>query len=44
MVNRKLLDINQFSIWLNPTGSNAVAGEIMFGGVNPARYSGELNM
>ncbi|KAL3138193.1 hypothetical protein ABBQ38_005417 [Trebouxia sp. C0009 RCD-2024] len=44
MVNRKLLDINQFSIWLNPTGSNAVAGEIMFGGVNPARYSGELNI
>lgn len=42
MVNRKLLDRNQFSIWLNPTGSNAVAGEIMFGGINPARYSGKL--
>ena len=33
----------QFSIWLNPNASALNAGEITFGGVNKARYTGELN-
>ena len=44
MVKDALLDAPAFSIWFN---SNTVAGvspagELLFGGVNPARYTGQL--
>ena len=44
MVNRKLLDNNQFSVWLNPNETALNAGEVVFGGINQARYSGTLKM
>ena len=44
MVNRKLLNNNQFSVWLNPNESALNAGEVVFGGINSNRYTGTLNM
>ncbi|KAK9837822.1 hypothetical protein WJX74_005796 [Apatococcus lobatus] len=44
MVNNKQLDVNQFSVWLNPNETALNAGEVVFGGINANRYSGTLNM
>lgn len=44
MVNRGQLNANQFSIWLNPNETALNAGEVVFGGINTARYTGTLNM
>lgn len=42
MVQQQLLANAQFSIWLNPDVNALDAGELMFGGVNEERFSGEL--
>lgn len=44
MVNRGQLNANQFSVWLNPNETALNAGEVVFGGINTARYTGTLNM
>ena len=45
MVRGGLLDAPQFSIWLNRDISAGVfaSGEILFGGVNPARFTGQMH-
>lgn len=44
MVKDDLLDTPEFSIWLDSDIAPGVypAGELLFGGVNPARYGGQL--
>ena len=42
MVEAGILDQNLFSVWLNPALDAPSAGELIFGGVNETRYSGEL--
>lgn len=42
MVNQGLLTNQQFSLWLNPNQSANAAGELTFGGVNHAHYTGQL--
>lgn len=44
MLQQGLLNAPEFSIWLNRDIREGVfpAGEILLGGINPARYSGEL--
>ena len=44
MLQERLLDAPEFSIWLNKDTREGVfpAGELLLGGINPARYSGEL--
>ncbi|KAK9801921.1 hypothetical protein WJX73_004272 [Symbiochloris irregularis] len=42
LVGNNLLDKPQFSLWLNPDVSALEAGELVFGGVNPDRYTGQL--
>lgn len=44
MVNQGLLDAPVFSVWLNRDISTGVypAGELLFGGINTSRYSGDL--
>lgn len=44
MLQAHQLDSNEFSVWLNPDLAADNAGEIVFGGVNSARYSGQLAM
>ncbi|KAK9812485.1 hypothetical protein WJX73_003690 [Symbiochloris irregularis] len=43
MVNNGSLSKPQFSLWLNPNASALNAGEITFGGVNPSRYTADLD-
>ena len=42
MVQANQLDSNEFSIWLNPDLAADNAGELVFGGVNPVRFTGDL--
>lgn len=42
MLESGLLDEPLFSIWLSPDPTLEPAGKILFGGHNPARYTGEL--
>jgi hypothetical protein len=44
MVRDALLDAPEYSIWLNSDVAPGMypAGELLFGGVNPARYRGQL--
>ncbi|BDA43815.1 Cathepsin E [Coccomyxa sp. Obi] len=44
MLQENLLDAPEFSIWLNKDLSNGMfpAGELLFGGINHTRYSGNL--
>ncbi|CAI5479440.1 unnamed protein product [Closterium sp. Yama58-4] len=40
MQEQGLLPKPLFSFWMNQNGGSKAGGEVMFGGVNPARYSG----
>jgi saccharopepsin len=42
MINQKLVDESYFSVWLN-NGGDANGGEIVFGGMDPAHYTGEVS-
>ena len=42
MVIQEVLAAPQFSIWLNPDSSDIMAGELTFGGIDHARYTGEF--
>ncbi len=42
MLESGLLDEPLFSIWLSPDPTLEPAGKILFGGHNPARYTGDL--
>lgn len=44
MVVRDYLDKPQFSLWLNPDVAALDAGELVFGGVTPARHTAPLQM
>lgn len=42
LVNANLLDNLQFSLWFNPVLDSAQGGELVLGGQDPMRYSGQL--
>ncbi|KAK9789592.1 hypothetical protein WJX73_004016 [Symbiochloris irregularis] len=42
MIRENLLQQPLFSLWLNPDETAVSAGELVFGGINPARYTGQL--
>ena len=42
MVQEWQLAQNMFSVWLNPDPDADDAGEIVFGGLNPSRFTGTL--
>ena len=42
MVERGLLQQNLFSLWLNPNQTSVAAGELVFGGINAANFTGAL--
>jgi phytepsin len=41
MVNQGLVDQPVFSFWLNRDPSSDEGGELVLGGVNPSRFTGE---
>lgn len=42
MITQGLLDAPTFSIYLNPDPNMEPAGEVQFGGMNKARYTGDV--
>ncbi|CAO3599848.1 unnamed protein product [Absidia cylindrospora] len=42
MVNRELVDEPVFSFWLNDAGDESDGGELVFGGMDPAHYQGDI--
>ncbi|ORX45909.1 endopeptidase [Hesseltinella vesiculosa] len=42
MVNRNLIDEPLFSVWLNDAGDAGDGGELVFGGIDDAHYTGDL--
>ncbi|KAI8098477.1 endopeptidase [Halteromyces radiatus] len=42
MVHRDLLDSPVFSFWLNNNGGEDDGGELVFGGMDPAHYQGDI--
>lgn len=42
MVSDNLLDAPEFSIWLNPNDTNTPSGELILGGRDSSRYTGDL--
>lgn len=43
MVYQQLIPRSVFSVWLNGNESDPVGGEIVFGGADPSRYSGDFH-
>ncbi|RKP25464.1 endopeptidase [Syncephalis pseudoplumigaleata] len=43
MVDRKLVDEPVFSFWLNDVKAGGEGGELVFGGTNPAHYTGDIH-
>ncbi|RKP04366.1 endopeptidase [Thamnocephalis sphaerospora] len=43
MMNRNLIDEPVFSFWLNSKDAGDEGGELVFGGKNPAHYTGEIH-
>jgi hypothetical protein len=41
-ITQGLLDAPTFSIYLNPDPNQEPAGEVQFGGMNKARYTGDV--
>lgn len=42
-MSQGLLEENIFSFWLSQTSGSVPGGELVFGGSNPARYTGSIN-
>ncbi|KAI8828741.1 aspartic peptidase domain-containing protein [Chytriomyces cf. hyalinus JEL632] len=42
MINQKLIDVPLFSAWLGDNADGGSGGEIMFGGIDTARFTGPL--
>mmetsp|Transcript_427 Transcript_427/g.574 ORF Transcript_427/g.574 Transcript_427/m.574 type:complete len:388 (-) Transcript_427:25-1188(-) len=43
MMSQGLVDQNLFTFWLSQTAGASPGGEIVFGGINSARYTGPIN-
>ncbi len=43
ILNQTLVDMGEFSFWLNRTAGNTDGGELVLGGYDPAHFSGAIS-